>query len=151
MTTPAAQTFHFTHRWVDEGAPEAVVDRFADLASFPDWWREVRRVERVDDDTARVVIRSRLPISLRLTLTREVEDRPAGALRVGIEGDLTGYAALVVRPDGAGGSCVEYDQTVDVTQPVLRRLVRLPGARAVLAANHGAMMRRAQRRPRTAD
>lgn len=113
---------------------------------------QVRSVERLDDRRSRLRVRSRLPVSLELVLTREVEDRDGGHLRVGLAGDLEGYVEVRVSQDATGsglcapGSRVVWDQEVRLTRPLLRRTAALPPARWLLRANHGAMMRSARRR-----
>lgn len=139
-----SRSFAFHHRWTLPAAPGAVLDRLADLEAYPDWWPQVRRVERLDGESATVTIRALLPVPLRLVLTREVEDRAEGRLRVAMTGDLQGYADVHVRAVPAG-SLVDWDQVVLVTQPVLRRLTGVPPARWALRANHALMMGSARR------
>lgn len=138
------RAFTFDHRWTLRAAPGVVLDRLADLEAYPGWWPQVRSVERLDGARARVRVRALLPVPLRLVLTREVEDRPGGHLRVGLEGDLRGYADVHVRPAPAGSE-LAWHQEVLVAQPVLRRLTAVPPARWLLRANHAVMMRSAVR------
>lgn len=113
---------------------------YAVLAAVDDyavWWPQVRSVARVDDETTRVVVRSVLPYTLRLLLTREIEDGPAGLLRAGIGGDLRGWSQWVVRGDD-GHTVAEFTQEVEVAGAL--GAVARPGAR-LLRRNHDAMMR----------
>ena len=59
---------------------------------------------RIDDERGVAVVRSVLPYTLHLVLTREVDDGVAGRLRVGIDGDLEGWASFARRGrPGHGG------------------------------------------------
>lgn len=125
----------------------------AAIADYPSWWPQVREVERIDDERAAVVVRSVLPYTLNLVLTREVEDLSAGVLRVGISGDLVGFAQWDVRageaataPGGdtgaAGGTVAEFSEEVEVTGAL--GLAARPAA-PLMRANHLAMMRGGER------
>lgn len=72
--------------------PERVYAALATLGEYPTWWPQVYSVEQVTQETAVVRIRSVLPYTLQLVLTREVEDRAMGLLRVRIRGDLSGWS-----------------------------------------------------------
>lgn len=139
-----SSSFAFHHRWTLPVPPAVVLDRLLDLQDYPRWWPQVRRVERVDDDTSRVLVRALLPVPLHLVLAREAVDRAGGRLRVGLAGDLEGYAAVRVVPAPAG-SLLAWDQEVRVVQPVLRRMTGPAPGRWALRANHAGMMRSALR------
>lgn len=115
----------------------------AAVGEYPTWWPQVRSVDRVAEDSAAVIVRSVLPYTLRLVLTREVEDRRTGVLRVAVEGDLRGHAQWTLGPaqDGAG-TLAEFTEEVDVAGAMAR--VARPAA-PLLRANHGAMMRAGER------
>ncbi|WP_066639820.1 SRPBCC family protein [Serinicoccus hydrothermalis] len=142
-SSSGAREFHFHEDWTLPVEPATVLDRLVDLGAYPSWWRQVRAVEQLAEDRARVQIRSRLPAPLELVLVREHEDRSAGRLRVGIEGDLQGYVEVQVT-QAPGGCRMVWDQRVLLTKPGLRHLAALPPARWVLRANHAAMMRSAR-------
>ncbi|MFK5583053.1 SRPBCC family protein [Ornithinimicrobium sp. LYQ131] len=139
----ARRWFHFHEDWTLPVDPARVLDRLVDLGAYPTWWRQVRTVEQLTPDRARVRARSLLPVPLDLVLTRELEDRAAGRLRVGIEGDLQGYVEVQVTRV-PGGCRVVWEQRVLLTRPGLRHLATLPPARWALRANHAAMMRSAR-------
>jgi uncharacterized membrane protein len=89
---PEFPEYRFVERWrVDRPGP-VVYDVLADLTSYPEWWPQVRSVERIDDDSARVVCRSLLPYSLRFDMLRARDDRRAGVLEARLLGDLDGWA-----------------------------------------------------------
>lgn len=135
--------FRFHEDWTLPVDPARVLDRLVDLGAYPTWWRQVRTVEQLSPDRARVRARSLLPVPLDLVLTRELEDRAAGRLRVGIEGDLQGYVEVQVAPV-PGGCRMVWEQRVLLTRPGLRQIATLPPARWALRANHAAMMRSAR-------
>lgn len=137
-------TFTFRSRWTLPVPPATVVDRLADVTAYPSWWPQVRRAERLGGDGALVTVRGLVPVPLRLVLTRQLEDRAAGVLRVGLDGDLRGYAEarVVAVPTGCA---LEWRQEVELVQPVLRRLAGAAPARWALRANHALMMRSAVR------
>lgn len=122
MTT---RRFAFHHTWLLPAPPERVVEALADIEGYPRWWPQVRSVEQIDAVSGRGRIRSLLPITLRMVLTREIEDREGGHLRVALDGDLTGWAGWTVE-ESAGGSVATL-------------------APFVLQANHAWMMRQGRR------
>lgn len=131
--------FVFRHTWAVAAPPAAVFDVLADVGGYPTWWPQVRAVHPgADPERVAVTIRSALPYSLRLVLVRQVERAPAGRLRVGLEGDLDGFAEFEVRAGGPG-TVVDYRQEVELTTPLLRRLAPVVGP--ALRANHAHMMR----------
>ena len=131
-------TFTFEDCWEIAVGPEQVFEALARLEEYPAWWPEVRSVSRIDADSGRVRIRSTLPYTLTLVLTREVEDRREGVLRVRIAGDLAGWAAYQISATPAGAR-LDYRQVTSVQVRWMRPLV--PVLRPLLEANHAAMMR----------
>ena len=90
---------------------------------------------------ARAFLKGEVPLDL--VLTREHEDREAGRLRVGIDGDLQGYVEVRVTP-APGGCRMLWEQRVLLAKPGVRHLAALPPARWALRANHALMMRSAR-------
>lgn len=131
-------SFVFEHQWHLPFDPDVVYAALADVDSYRLWWPQVRRMQRIDDESNHAFVRSLLPYTLHLVLTREVEDRDAGVLRVRIGGDLEGWSQWRVEDD-AGATLAHYDQEATVTAPGLGRLV--PLARPLLRFNHTLMMR----------
>ena len=101
----------------------------------------MRSLERIDDVSGRVTIRSVLPYTLHLVLTREAEDEGSGLLRVGVAGDLDGWCQWQVRGDGDDTVAV-FDQEAVVTPALLARTASLTAP--LLRANHAWMMRAGQ-------
>lgn len=138
MSTP----FVFHHEW-SVAAPVAVVTAaLADIEHYPRWWPQVRSVERIDDSSGRGRIRSLLPVTMVLVLTRELEDHEGGHLRVALDGDLVGWAQWSIAADGAAGVVATYDQEVRVAARLNRAATLAP---FVLRANHAWMMRQGRR------
>ncbi|MDI1456768.1 SRPBCC family protein [Streptomyces sp. ATE26] len=117
-----------------QSAVFAVLERPED---YPGWWPQVRSATRLDAVTGTLTIRSLLPYDLTLTLRETRRDPAAGVLEAAIRGDMEGWARWTVT-SGGPGTLARYDQVVDVTKPMLRRLA-VPG-RPLFRANHRLMM-----------
>ena len=130
--------YRFRSAWQVDADDDAVFDVLADFASYPRWWRQIRSVERIDEDTASVLCRSALPYVLQVRARRTCEDRERGALEVRLTGDLDGWSRWTLRPDGRRTSLV-YEQEVVVHRATLR-WAGLVG-RPLLRLNHAWMMR----------
>ena len=140
MTGP---TFTFHHEWSFAAPQEVVLASLADIEGYPRWWPQVRSVGRLDERSGRARIRSALPLTLHLVLTREIEDHARGRLRVRLDGDLEGWAQWSVDSDPqGGGACATFDQDVRVAARWSRAATLSP---AVLRANHAWMMRQGRR------
>lgn len=133
-----ARSYRFRSAWTLDADEETVFALLADIASYPQWWPQVRSVERVDDETASVVCRSALPYDLRMRAARLREDRASGVLEVRLTGDLDGWSRWTVRPAG-GQTALLYEQEV-VAHGRLLSLLGLV-ARPLLRLNHRWMMR----------
>lgn len=136
------RSFLFEHTWRVPADPSRTYAVLEDAAGYHVWWPQVRQVRSADDESGEADVRSLLPFTLRLGLRRDVADPVRRHLRVAIEGDLEGYAAWDLSPDGAGTSA-RFTQEVEVTHRALRRWSRL-GA-PVLRLNHAWMMRSGER------
>ncbi|MGW4489264.1 SRPBCC family protein [Amycolatopsis sp. NPDC004368] len=139
----AGAEYQFSSTWWLPAAPaRRVFDAVVDLEAYPLWWPDVRSVSRVDDDTAEVVCRSRLPYRLVIAMHREEQDLATGHLRVGLSGDLEGFLAGALHVVGAG-TRLEITQHVRARKPLLRKLDAV--ARPFFRANHAWMMSRGHR------
>ena len=127
--------FRFRHWWDVAAPPERVAEVLLDLEHYPEWWRQVLAVAKIDDDTARVLCRSTLPYTLDLVLT--ARERGPERLRVDLDGDLAGWSTFDLRASGAG-TAIDYRQEVSLTSPWLARAARL--GEPVLRWNHARMM-----------
>ena len=136
MTT-APETYRFRSVWHLPTGPDQAYDVLQDLAGYAHWWPQVRSVEQYDDASATLVIRSALPYSLRMRVSRSREDRAAGVLEARLSGDLDGWSRWTVRP-APGGCAAVFEEHVVLQRRLLRRLG--PVARPFLRLNHAWMM-----------
>ena len=136
MTAPA-DSYRFRSVWDLPAGRDAAYDVLQDLGGYAGWWPQVRSVERYDDASATLVIRSALPYSLRVHATRSREDRAGGVLEARLDGDLEGWSRWTVTDTSAGCAAV-FEEQVVVQQRQLRRLGRV--ARPFLRLNHAWMM-----------
>ncbi|MEI5521733.1 SRPBCC family protein [Streptomyces brasiliscabiei] len=134
--------YRFRAHWNLPAPPAAVYDVLRRADDYPRWWPQVREVTRLDDTTGTVRIRSVLPYDLVFTAREVRRDQAAGILEIEMSGDLDGWARWTLTADGTG-THARYDQEVDVTKPLMRRLA-VPG-RPVFRANHALMMRAGRR------
>lgn len=141
-----SRLYRFRSTWSLDAEPSVVFGAVVDLAGYPKWWSDVRSVRQIDEDTAELVCRSRLPYRLVLRMHRDHQDERAGRMRVRLSGDLEGV--LAGRVVGAGrDTSLEITQEVTANKPLLRRLDGV--GRPLFRANHALMMRRGQRGLRT--
>ena len=137
-----SKRYRFRNDWSLPAPRHELFDLLADVEGYPSWWPQVRDVNRIDDDSARVVARSLLPYSLDLVLERAVEDRASGVLEARIYGQLDGWSRWTLR--GAGSAtAVCYEQEVEVRGRLLSAASSV--GRPVLVANHAWMMRGGRR------
>ncbi|MFE9021727.1 SRPBCC family protein [Streptomyces sp. NPDC007808] len=134
--------YRFRSLWALPVAPGTVYDVLARPEDYPRWWPQVRQVDRIDETSGVITIRSALPYAMTFTAREARRDPEAGVLEITISGDIDGWARWTVLPRG-GGSLARYDQVVDVNKPLLRRLA-VPG-RPVFRVNHRLMMRAGRR------
>ncbi|HVW39804.1 MAG TPA: SRPBCC family protein [Amycolatopsis sp.] len=135
-------TYRFRDTWVIPAPVPAVFRAVVDLATYPQWWPDVRSVTRLDDDTAEIVCQASLPYRLVIRMRRTEENEPAGRLAVDLDGDLRGSLAARVRVH-VSGTTLDIHQDVVASKPLLRSLA--PLARPLFRVNHAMMMRRGQR------
>lgn len=128
--------FRFGRAWTVDAPVDLVREVVGDLEHYPDWWRQVVAVAKIDDDTARVLCRSILPYTLDLVL--HAERRDPRLLEVRIEGDLAGWARFAFTEVPGGGTQVVYEQQVVVAHRWLA--VASVVLRPVLRWNHDRMM-----------
>jgi hypothetical protein len=134
--------YRFRSLWALPARPAAVYDALERVEDYPRWWRQVREVNRIDDTSGEVRIRSLLPYDMTFVAREVRRDPDAGVLEVAMTGDVDGWARWTVTAR-EGGSLARYDQVVDVNKPLLRRFA-VPG-RPVFRVNHWLMMRAGRR------
>ncbi|HJQ48086.1 MAG TPA: SRPBCC family protein, partial [Amycolatopsis sp.] len=131
-------SYRFRDTWVIPAPMPAVFRAVVDLASYPQWWPDVRSVTQLDDDTAEIVCQATLPYRLVVRMRRAEENERVGRLAVDLDGDLRG--SLVARVTvHLTGTTLDIDQDVVATKPLLRSLA--PVARPLFRVNHALMMR----------
>ncbi|MFJ3228723.1 SRPBCC family protein [Streptomyces sp. NPDC086783] len=134
--------YRFRSLWTLPAPVGAVYTALERAEDYPLWWPQVRRVDRVDDTTGIIRIRSFVPYDLVFTAKEVRRDPVAGVLEIGMTGDLDGWARWTLTADGTG-TRARYDQEVEARKPLMRRLA-VPG-RPVFRANHALMMRAGRR------
>lgn len=134
--------YRFRTLWALPAPPGTVYDVLEQAENYPRWWPQVREVNRIDDTTGVITIRSVLPYDIAFTAREVRRDREAGVLQIAMTGDLDGWARWTLTAHGSA-TLARYDQVVDVNKPLLRRLA-VPG-RPVFRANHWLMMRAGRR------
>jgi hypothetical protein len=138
--------YRFRSDWRVDADPAHVYAVLEDLATYPDWWPEVRRADPIGVDACRLTCRSLLPYDLAFTTSRSRQDPEAGVLEANMEGDLAGFSRWTISAAGDGTLAV-FEEEVDATRPLLIRLE--PWARPAFRANHWLMMRHGQAGLRT--
>ncbi|MFL4903000.1 SRPBCC family protein [Streptomyces sp. MMS24-I2-30] len=134
--------YRFRSLWPLPAPPAAVYAALERAEDYPRWWPQVRTVSRLNDTTGVITIRSVLPYDMTFTVRAARRDPAAGVLEIAMTGDIEGWARWTVTAAGTG-TLARYDQVVDVTKPLLRRLA-VPG-RPFFRANHRLMMRAGRR------
>ena len=128
--------YHFHSEW-DAWAPiDRVREQLHNLLDYPQWWPQVLAVVPLDETSARVLCRSRLPYTLDLVLI--ASRREDHVLEVAIEGDLSGWARYTLRRDTATLTHVVYEQHVAAETTGLAAASIL--LRPVFRWNHRQMM-----------
>ena len=134
--------YRFDNEWHLAAPLERVYAALADVERYQRWWPQVREIQRLDAATGRVSVRSLLPYTLDLVLARDVADEAGGILRVDLTGDLRGWCAWHLTPEGTGTRAL-FSQEVEVEAPLLQGV---PFAvRPLLRGNHAFMMRSGER------
>jgi hypothetical protein len=134
--------YRFRSRWTLPAPPALVYAALERAEDYPRWWRQVREVDRIDDASGTIRIRSLLPYDMTFTAREVRRDPAAGVLEIAMSGDLDGWARWTITGNGVG-SLARYEQAVTVNKPLLRRFA-VPG-RPVFRANHWLMMRSGRR------
>jgi len=134
--------YRFTNVWHLRFRPEEVYRVLEDVGEYPRWWPGVRRVDRIDKSTVRIVARSVLPYSLTFQATDSRQDERAGILEIAMRGDLDGFSRWTIESERAGARAT-FEEEVIVRKESLRRLAWV--ARPFFRWNHAVMMRHGRR------
>lgn len=133
------QRYVFHTEWRLATAPDEVYAALRDVASYPQWWPQVRSVRQLSHTSGEVRCRSLLPYRLVFVISREIEDPHERVLSARQTGDLDGTSRWTVHDDGTA----VFDEDVVVRKALVRVAGRL--ARPVLRYNHALMMRSGER------
>jgi Polyketide cyclase / dehydrase and lipid transport len=134
--------YSFRSEWRLQSSCEDAFEILEDLQSYPLWWPEVRKVDRLNDSTAELTVRSLLPYDLRFVSEQKRRDRLSGVLEASMAGDLEGFSRWTLT-DAEGSSCTAvFEEEVTAHKALLRRLALF--ARPAFKANHSLMMRHGQ-------
>lgn len=133
--------YRFRSVWTVLAGFEETFAAVGDLASYPLWWPEIKRVDLIDPDRARVTIAALLPYSLTLVMQRQVLDRDTGMLEAGLSGDLQGWSSWKVSR-AQGGCLLVFEEQVEMKRRLLRLIA--PAARPAFLVNHALMMKRGE-------
>jgi ribosome-associated toxin RatA of RatAB toxin-antitoxin module len=134
--------YRFVNVWRLKYRPEEVYRVLEDIGGYPRWWPEVRRVDRIDDSTVRIVARSLLPYDLTFRATDSRQDERAGVLEIAMHGDLEGFSRWSIEPERSGTRAT-FEEDVVARKESLRRFA--VGARPFFWWNHAVMMRHGRR------
>ncbi len=134
--------YHFVNVWHLKFPPEEVYRVLEDIGGYPRWWPEVRRVDRIDESTVRIVARSVLPYSLTFQATDSRHDEPGRVLEIAMRGDLDGFSRWTIESERAGTRAT-FEEEVIARKKSLRRLAWV--ARPFFRGNHTVMMRHGRR------
>jgi uncharacterized protein YndB with AHSA1/START domain len=135
--------YRFRCDWSLPAPPAAVYRVLEQVDGYPGWWPQVREVTALDAHSGTARFRSVLPYDLLVTARETRRDPAAGVLEIAMSGDLDGWARWTLRPAPGGATLARYDQEVEVTRPLMRRLA-VP-CRPVFRLNHTLMMRAGRR------
>jgi hypothetical protein len=128
--------YRFSSEWHLDHPASVVWDALEALVDYPRWWPQIRRAELVELAACELTVRSFLPYDLRFV------SRPArredGVLEVTLSGDLEGWSRWTI----TGATTALFEEEVEVTKPLLRRLAV---ARPAFQLNHAWMMHSGER------
>jgi hypothetical protein len=128
----------FRTTWRLSAPASRAYEVLADVASYPQWWPQVRAARWLDDTSGEMTCRSLLPYDLVFVMHRELEDPQAMVLRAHMDGDLNGTSQWTVTGNGTGCVAV-FDEDVSVGHGLVRSASAL--LRPALRFNHDLMMR----------
>jgi hypothetical protein len=135
----AAHRYTFLSDWTLPVPPNSVFSVLKDLWSYPMWWPEFKRADRIDDETGLFALRSALPITLTFGLRRDVEDEARGLLAATASGDIEGSVEWLLELTDSGTTIAHFTERVTLRHRFARRADF--ALRPVLNWNHAAAMR----------
>lgn len=135
--------FELLSHWHLAAPLEQVWPEIADVDAWPQWWRAVRKVEKLrDGDAAGIGATRRITwtTALPYTITFDVEStriEPLRLLEGRASGELNGVGLWTLTSDGTG-TTVRYDWRIDLGKAWMRVLA--PVLRPAFAWNHNVLM-----------
>lgn len=134
----APHHYIFRSEWNLPFHVDSVFAALADLSQYPAWWPQFKSAELIGSDRASLALRSALPLTLRFTLQREVEDAAQHRLRARAIGDIDGTVEWTVHPTAARSARAEFVQDVLLRHAIATKLDR--AIRPILEWNHRVAM-----------
>ena len=141
---PTSQYAFVTH-WRFDAPIEAVWNELHSPLKWPEWWRGVLLVEKLEAGDAsglgsvhRLVMRSALPYRLDFVVRTVRLERPS-IIEGRSRGELVGTGRWTLTSESASTTTVRYDWNVEATKWWMRRLA--PIARPLFEWNHDVIMR----------
>lgn len=134
----AAHRYEFSSRWLVASTPDETYAVLSRPDLYAEWWPEIRKAHRTGDGVGLMELRSALPLTLRFSLTRDVEDPVERRLKADVDGDIRGFVQWTVA-SGDDGSVIDFKQVVTLLHPIARRLDF--ALRPLMEWNHNRAMR----------
>jgi hypothetical protein len=103
------RSYEFTASWVVPADLADVAALAVDLERYPEWWPAIRAVAKLGPDTARVLLRAALPVTLDVVV--DAISRQPPVLEVELSGVVEGRARWNFTESAAGTRC-DYRQEV---------------------------------------
>jgi len=142
------QRYDFEDVWTVPHSLDVAWRMVDDVAAWPQWWPDYRRVERLSTDVEhgagtrwRAWVRADLPYTVDFQFT-VLDHEPPRYVRTRAEGFFSGEITWRLEPDGEGTRLVLRERT-ETNWPLINLVARL-GGRRFLEANHRAAMRRGE-------
>lgn len=135
--------FDLTSEWSFEAPVEVVFAWIAEPRAYDAWWPGFARTRPLPSGAIETRLRSPLGFVLAFE-QHDFVDRPPHEHGFHASGDLEGTGRFVLTSRGPR-TLVSFRWQVDLTRPLLARLTRVPGARALLRASHHHVMKRGER------
>lgn len=140
--------YRFVTEWLIQAPREAVWDELFHSERWPQWWRQLERVEERELGDAnrigcvrRFIWKGALPYRLAVDMRLTRAERPH-LLESRATGELEGSGRWSLR-EADGGTRARYDWNVRTTKRWMNRLA--PVARPAFAWNHDMVMRGGER------
>ena len=135
----ATHRYTFLSDWSLAAEPATVFAVLKDLWSYPIWWPEFKRADRIDDENGVFALRSAIPFTLTFALHRDVEDEVRGLLSATSSGDIEGSVEWLLEPTRTGATIAHFSEQVTLRHRFARRAdIAL---RPILTWNHKVAMR----------